>query len=62
MDDGEDHEPTRERGRPGDERPLEPIEARVARVLPFLVQKDGLQPLGIAEWLDTASGDKLMLV
>ncbi|MBC8026335.1 MAG: hypothetical protein H7Y89_10110 [Steroidobacteraceae bacterium] len=41
---------------------IEPKEARVARVLPFVVQKDGIQPLGIAEWLDTTSGDKLMLV
>ena len=41
---------------------IEPKEARVARVSPFVVQKDGIQPLGVAEWLDTASGDKLMLV
>jgi hypothetical protein len=41
---------------------IEPKEARVARVLPFVVQKDGIQPLGIAEWLDNDSGDKLMLV
>jgi hypothetical protein len=41
---------------------IEPAEARVARVLPFVVQKDGIQPVGIAEWLDTVSGDKLMLV
>ncbi len=41
---------------------IEPAAARVARVLPFVVQKDGIQPVGIAEWLDAASGDKLMLV
>jgi hypothetical protein len=41
---------------------IEPKEARVARVLPFVVQKDGIQPLGVAEWLDSDSGDKLMLV
>jgi hypothetical protein len=41
---------------------IEPKDARVARVLPFVVQKDGIQPLGLAEWLDTESGEKLMLV
>jgi hypothetical protein len=41
---------------------IEPAEARVARVLPFVVQKDGIQPVGVAEWLDRTTGDKLMLV
>jgi hypothetical protein len=41
---------------------IEPKEARVARVLPFVVPRDGIEPFGVAEWLDTAKGERLMLV
>ena len=41
---------------------IEPAEARVARVLPFVMPADNIGPVGVAEWLEVASGAKLMLV
>jgi hypothetical protein len=41
---------------------IEPADARVARVLPFVLPVDGTQPVGTAEWLDTDAGARLMLV
>jgi hypothetical protein len=41
---------------------IEPKEARVARVSPFLMPADGIQPIGTCEWLDTDTGNRLMLV
>jgi hypothetical protein len=41
---------------------IEPRDARVARVSPFVLPKDGIAPLGTTEWLDRASGDRLMLI
>src|SRR5688572_15071148 len=39
---------------------IEPAEARVARVLPFVMPADNIGPVGISEWLDAASGEKYM--
>jgi hypothetical protein len=41
---------------------IEPAEARIARVLPFVMPADNIGPLGVSEWLDEESGAKLMLV
>jgi hypothetical protein len=41
---------------------IEPTAARVARVSPFLVPKDGGFPLGMSEWLDTDTGTRLLLI
>lgn len=41
---------------------IEPKEARVARVSPFVLPVQGIVPIGTSEWLDTATGDRLMLV
>jgi hypothetical protein len=41
---------------------IEPMEARVARVMPFVLPADGIAPVGTAEWLDTDSNARLMLV
>jgi len=41
---------------------IEPREARVARVSPFVLPVDGITPVGTAEWLDTDTGTRLMLV
>jgi hypothetical protein len=41
---------------------IEPASARVARLSPFVLPVDGIVPVGRCEWLDTDSGDKLMLV
>ena len=41
---------------------IEPKEARVARVSPFVLPVDGITPIGNAEWLDTDTGTRLMLV
>jgi hypothetical protein len=41
---------------------IEPAAARVARVLPFVVQKEGIMPVGTSEWLDTDSGTRLLLI
>lgn len=41
---------------------IEPKEARVARVSPFVLPEDGIAPVGVAEWLEEGSGSRLMLV
>lgn len=41
---------------------VEPAEARVARLIPFVLEADNIAPLGTAEWLDQGSGAKLMLL
>jgi hypothetical protein len=41
---------------------IDPAEARVARLMPFVLPKDGIQPVGLCEWLDAATGERLMLV
>lgn len=41
---------------------VEPADARVARMLPFVMEADNIAPVGTAEWLDQESGAKLMLV
>jgi hypothetical protein len=40
---------------------IEPADARIARVLPFVMPADNIGPVGVSEWLDEASGAKLML-
>ena len=40
---------------------IEPADARVARVLPFVMPADNIGPVGVSEWLDERSGAKLML-
>lgn len=40
---------------------IEPANARVARVLPFVMPADNIGPVGVSEWLDEESGAKLML-
>jgi len=41
---------------------IEPKDARVARVSPFVMPVQGNAPVGTAEWLDADSGGRLMLV
>lgn len=41
---------------------IEPAAARIARLSPFVLPVDGIAPVGVAEWLDEDTGDKLMLV
>jgi hypothetical protein len=41
---------------------IEPKEARVARLSPFVLPVEGIVPVGVCEWLDIDTGDKLMLV
>jgi hypothetical protein len=41
---------------------IEPAAARVARISPFVLPADGIAPVGVCEWLDSDTGDKLMLV
>lgn len=41
---------------------IEPATARVARLSPFVLPADGIVPVGLCEWLDVDTGDKLMLV
>lgn len=41
---------------------IEPANARVARLSPFVLPVEGIVPVGVCEWLDTDTGDKLMLV
>ena len=41
---------------------IQPAEARIARMLPFVMPADNIGPVGVAEWLDPASGAKLMLL
>jgi hypothetical protein len=41
---------------------IEPKEARVARVSPFVLPVDGIAPIGMSEWLDTETGARLLLI
>jgi hypothetical protein len=41
---------------------VEPADARVARMLPFVMEADNIAPAGTAEWLDEETGARLMLV
>jgi hypothetical protein len=41
---------------------IEPADARVARLSPFVLPLDNILPVGTAEWLDADTGDRLMLV
>lgn len=41
---------------------IEPAEARVARLSPWVMPADGINPTGLCEWLDVDTHDKLMLV
>jgi hypothetical protein len=41
---------------------IEPRDARVARVSPFVLPVDGIAPLGTSEWLDTDTGSRLLLI
>jgi hypothetical protein len=41
---------------------IEPQDARVARLLPYVMQAEGITPLGLSEWLDTDTATRLMLV
>lgn len=41
---------------------IEPADARIARLSPFVLPVDGIVPLGLCEWLDADTGKKLMLV
>ncbi len=41
---------------------IEPKDARVARLSPFVQPADGIVPVGTAEWLDADTGQRLMLV
>lgn len=41
---------------------IDPAQARVARLLPFVMPRDGIEPLGLCEWLDADTGERLMLI
>jgi hypothetical protein len=41
---------------------IAPPEARIARLLPFVMQADGIEPLGQADWIDADTKQRLMLV
>jgi hypothetical protein len=41
---------------------IEPAEARVARLAPEILQADGIEPLGRADWFDPDSGRALLLL
>jgi len=41
---------------------IEPANTRVARLLPFVLPADNIGPVGVAEWLDQDTGDRLMLI
>jgi len=41
---------------------IEPKEARVARVSPFVMPVEGIVPIGMSEWLDTDSAARLLLI
>ena len=41
---------------------IEPVTAQVARLSPFVLPVDGIVPVGMCEWLDIDTGNKLMLV
>lgn len=39
-----------------------PAKARIARLIPMALQRDGIEPVGTVEWLDRPSHRQLMLV
>ena len=41
---------------------IEPATARVARLSPWVMPANDITPVGLCEWLDMDTGDKLMLV
>jgi hypothetical protein len=41
---------------------IEPANARIARLSPFVMPEDGIAPVGMTEWLDEETGTKLMLI
>lgn len=41
---------------------LEPGSARLARLLPYVMPADNIEPMGLCEWLDADTGERLMLV
>ncbi len=41
---------------------IEPAQARIARLSPFVLQADGIAPVGSPDWIDTATGRRLMLL
>ena len=41
---------------------IEPAQARVARLLPLVLQADGIEPLGRADWVDPDSRRALLLL
>lgn len=41
---------------------IEPASARVARLSPWVMPANDITPVGLCEWLDMDTGDKLMLV
>jgi hypothetical protein len=41
---------------------IAPKEARIARLAPAVLQADGIDPIGTAQWLDRASSRALLLV
>jgi hypothetical protein len=41
---------------------IEPANARVARLSPFVMPKEGIAPIGVPDWLDPDTGSKLMLI
>lgn len=41
---------------------IEPQDARIARISPFLMEADGIESLGRASWEDAETGHTLMLV
>ena len=41
---------------------IEPAEARIARLSPWVMPADGITPLGLCEWLDADTGERLLLV
>jgi hypothetical protein len=41
---------------------ITPHDARLARLAPVALQRDGIEPVGTMDWLDAPSGKSLMLV
>src|SRR5882672_1676536 len=41
---------------------IEPATARIARVSPFVLPAEGIEPLGLCEWLDPDTGNRLLLI
>lgn len=41
---------------------IAPPETRIARLLPFVMQADGIEPLGQGDWIDRDTRRKLMLI